>query len=373
MGQKAPRYSNNNMQHEINILYKESISLLKELIAIESFSREEAGSAAVIERFFQLRDIPVNRHMNNVWVCNLYFDTAKPTILLNSHHDTVKPNQAYTMNPFIPVERDGKLYGLGSNDAGGALVSLLAVFLHYYQQQHLSYNIIYAATAEEEISGRNGVEALIPHLPPIACGIVGEPTQMQMAIAERGLLVLDVMATGKPGHAARNEGENALYKAIKDIEWFSNYQFEKVSDLLGPVKMSVTVIETENKAHNVVPALCKFIVDIRVNECYTFEEILHTVQQHISSVATPRSVRIKSTSIPVGHSLVQSGLKLGRTCYGSPTTSDKALMPFLTLKMGPGDSARSHSADEFIYVSEIREGIELYIALLDQFIQKQPT
>ncbi|BFG70767.1 M20 family metallo-hydrolase [Sediminibacterium sp. KACHI17] len=361
------------MQSTTTILFQEAIDLLKALISQPSFSREEDRTATIIEQFFQKKQIPVNRFLNNVWVVNQYFDPVKPVLLLNSHHDTVKPNPAYTLDPFAAIEKEGKLFGLGSNDAGGALVALLAVFLYYYEQQDLPYNILFAATAEEEISGKNGIEALLPHLPNITCGIVGEPTQMQMAIAERGLLVLDVTAQGKPGHAARNEGENALYKAIKDIEWFSQYQFEKVSDLLGPVKMSVTVIETENKAHNVVPAICKFVVDVRVNELYSFEEILTTIQKNIQSTAVPRSLRIKSTAIPQDHPLVVAGTKLGRSSYGSPTTSDKALMPFLTLKMGPGDSARSHSADEFIYLTEIKEGIDLYIALIDQFMQNQTS
>lgn len=361
------------MQSTTTILFQEAIDLLKALISQPSFSREEDRTATIIEQFFQKKQIPVNRFLNNVWVVNQYFDPVKPVLLLNSHHDTVKPNPAYTLDPFAAIEKEGKLFGLGSNDAGGALLALLAVFLYYYEQQDLPYNILFAATAEEEISGKNGIEALLPHLPNITCGIVGEPTQMQMAIAERGLLVLDVTAQGKPGHAARNEGENALYKAIKDIEWFSQYQFEKVSDLLGPVKMSVTVIETENKAHNVVPAICKFVVDVRVNELYSFEEILTTIQKNIQSTAVPRSLRIKSTAIPQDHPLVVAGTKLGRSSYGSPTTSDKALMPFLTLKMGPGDSARSHSADEFIYLTEIKEGIDLYIALIDQFMQNQTS
>lgn len=359
------------MKPDIHILFHDSVQLLKALIATPSYSREEDATAKLIEQFFQHKQISVHRFLNNIWVTNRYFDSAKPVLLLNSHHDTVKPNPAYTIDPFNPIEKEGKLFGLGSNDAGGALVSLLAVFMYYYEQKELPYNILFAATAEEEVSGKNGIEALLPQLPKIDCGIVGEPTQMQMAIAERGLLVLDVTAIGKPGHAARNEGENALYKAMKDIEWFREYQFERVSNLLGPVKMSVTVIETTNKAHNVVPDLCKFVVDVRVNELYSFEEILTTIQENISSTVVPRSVRIKSTSIPEDHPLVVAGVQMGRKTYGSPTTSDKALMPFLTLKMGPGDSARSHSADEFIYLNEIKEGIELYIALLDQIMQKQ--
>lgn len=363
----------NKMGHSINILYHDSVSLLKQLIAIPSFSKEESATADAIEQFFRKKQIQPNRYLNNVWVANQYFDETKPTILLNSHHDTVKPNKAYTLDPFAPIEKEGRLFGLGSNDAGGSLVSLLAVFLYYYSRKNLAYNLVYAATAEEEISGKNGIEVLLPLLPAIDCGIVGEPTQMQMAVAERGLLVLDAVATGKPGHAARNEGDNALYKALKDIQWIQNYQFDKESDLLGQVKMTVTVIETENKAHNVVPASCNFVIDVRVNECYDFEEVISTIQSNLQSAVQPRSLRMKSSFIPLNHPLVMAGKKLGRSWYGSPTTSDKALMPFLTLKMGPGDSARSHSADEFIYLQEIKEGIELYIAILDQLILKQST
>ena len=306
--------------------------------------------------------------MNNIWAQNRHFTPGKPVLLLNSHHDTVKPNKGYTMDPFQPVVKEGRLYGLGSNDAGGSLVALLAVFLYYYHETDLNYNLIFAATAEEEISGHNGIEALIPRLGPVDCGIVGEPTQMQMAVAEKGLLVLDAVATGRAGHAAREEGENALYKAMEDIQWLKNHQFEKVSDLLGPVKTTVTVIETENKAHNVVPAHCKFVIDCRVNELYSFEEVIDTLKKGMRSDLQPRSTRLRSTAIALDHPLVQAGLSLGRTYYGSPTTSDKALMPFQTLKMGPGDSARSHTADEFIFLDEIREGIELYIQLLDQII-----
>ncbi|MCU7548087.1 M20 family metallo-hydrolase [Chitinophagaceae bacterium LB-8] len=357
------------------------ISLLKQLIALPSFSKEEENTAAAIEAFLHTFNVPSERYLNNVWAKNKYFDASKPTILLNSHHDTVKPNKGYTLDPFAPIEKDGKLFGLGSNDAGGALVSLLALFLHYYNQQELKYNLVYAATAEEEISGKNGIEALLraPEFlqsvgagaknPFVAwCAIVGEPTLMQLAVAERGLMVLDCMAQGRAGHAARNEGENAIYKALKDIEWFQSYQFPKVSDLLGPVKMSVTVIETENKAHNVVPAQCKFVVDIRVNELYTFEEVLDIIRSNVQCDAKPRSTRLRSSGIPLEHPLVQAGIKLGRTYYGSPTTSDKALMPFVALKMGPGDSARSHTADEFIYIDEIKEGIDLYIKLLNQVL-----
>lgn len=354
------------MKHES--IQSDAIGLLKELIAVPSFSREEDQTAGALCHFLGVRDIAHTRIANNVFAYNKYYDAAKPSILLNSHHDTVKPNPGYTLDPFLPLEKDGKLFGLGSNDAGGALVSLIAVFLYYYDRKDLKYNIVLAATAEEEISGRQGIELILKDLGNIAFGIVGEPTEMQMAIAEKGLLVIDCTAAGKAGHAARNEGENAIYKALKDIEWFSSFQFPRVSDLLGPVKMSVTVIGSDNKAHNVVPSQCSFTADIRVNELYSFEEIMETVKSAISSSATPRSLRMRSSLIPVNHDLVQSGIKMGRKYYGSPTTSDKALMPFPALKIGPGDSARSHTADEYIFINEIKEGIALYIQLLDQVI-----
>ena len=350
------------------ILAEEAIELLKQLIATPSFIKEESKTASVILNFLQSNNIEAHQHLNNIWACNKYFDINKPTLLLNSHHDTVKPNKGYTLNPFEPFIKNGKLYGLGSNDAGGCLVSLLATFLHFYNKQNLKYNIVFAASAEEEISGTNGIEALLPLLGNIEFGIVGEPTQMQMAIAEKGLLVLDCINYGKAGHAARNEGDNALYHAIQDIEWFKNYNFGKVSDVLGPVKMTVTSIETENKAHNVVPASCKYVVDIRVNELYTFDEILELIRKNVSCEIKPRSLRMKPSSISLSHPVVKSGFELGRTHYGSPTTSDKALMPFPTLKIGPGDSARSHTADEFIYLYEIEEGIELYIKLLEKIL-----
>lgn len=356
------------MNDQLTILQTDAVQLLKKLIATPSFSREEDQTSAILEKFFHDRNVPVNKHLYNVWAVNKHFDSSKPTLLINSHHDTVKPNSQYTKDPFTPDIEDGKLYGLGSNDAGGCLVSLIAAFLYYYDKKDLKYNLILAASAEEEISGANGIEVLLKQLGPIDCAIVGEPTKMQMAVAERGLMVLDCIAKGKAGHAARKEGDNAIYKAIKDINWFTSYQFPKVSELLGPVNMDVTVIETENKAHNVVPAQCKFVVDVRVNEYYTFEEILEEIRKNIQSEAKPRSFRLRSTSISLDHPLVKAGLNLGRTYYGSPTTSDKALMFFPSLKMGPGDSARSHTANEYIYIDEIKEGIEFYIKLLDQVL-----
>jgi len=354
---------------DIHTLQGEALQLLRQLIAIPSFSKEEDKTAALLEEYLRSKGVPVERLENNVWVKNKYFDPAKPTLLLNSHHDTVKPNKAYTLDPFTPVEKEGRLYGLGSNDAGGSLVSLIATFVYYYGQEGLSHNILLAATAEEEISGHQGIELLIPRLGKVDWGVVGEPTQMQLAVAEKGLLVLDCTVHGKAGHAARNEGENAIYKALPDIEWFRTYKFPKVSDLLGPVKTSVTVIDTDNKAHNVVPSACHFVVDVRVNELYTFEEILSIIRQHVSCDAQPRSLRMRSSSIPLDHPVVQSGIRAGRKCYGSPTTSDKALMPFPTLKTGPGDSARSHTADEYIFLDEIKEGIVGYIDLLQPILK----
>lgn len=357
----------------IHSLQKEAVELLKRLIAVPSFSKEEDGTAGLIASYLESKGVVAGRLQNNVWAKNKYFDAAKPSILLNSHHDTVKPNKAYTLDPFSPLEKDGKLFGLGSNDAGGCLVSLIATFLYFYEAQGLSYNLILTATAEEEISGHHGIELLLPSLGLIEWGIVGEPTQLQLAVAEKGLLVLDCVSHGKAGHAAREEGDNAIYKALKDIEWFRGYRAPKVSDLLGPVKMSVTVIDTDNKAHNVVPPQCHFVVDVRVNECYTFEELLAIIRGAVGCTVTPRSLRMRSSGIPMEHPVVQSGLRLGRSCYGSPTTSDKALMPFPALKTGPGDSARSHTADEYIYIAEIGQGVEGYIDLLKPVLEPPPA
>jgi len=344
--------------------YLEAIALLQQMIAIPSFSKEEEGTADCIVRFLDKKNIKTERIGNNILARNKYFSNEKKSLLLNSHHDTVKPNNNYTRDPFMPTIEDGKLYGLGSNDAGGALVSLLASFLYFYNHADLPFNIIFIASAEEEISGKNGIELAMTLTENVEVAIVGEPTQMQMAVAERGLMVVDCEAKGIAGHAARKEGENALYKAVSDIRWLQSYKFDKVSDLLGDTGMSVTVIETDNKQHNVVPASCKFVIDVRCNELYTFEEIIDLLKKNLISDVVPRSMRLRSTSIPINHSLVQAGISLGRTYYGSPTTSDKALMPFPALKMGPGDSTRSHTADEFIYLDEIKEGINLYIELI---------
>ena len=352
----------------LTILQQDAIGLLKKLIATPSFSREEEKTRDILKEFFSSKGVKASTHLNNIWARNKFFDASKPTILLNSHHDTVRPNKGYTIDPYNPIEKDGKIFGLGSNDAGGCLVSLIAVFLHYYSSQDLKYNLVIAISAEEEISGRNGIEALLPLIGTIEFGIVGEPTQMQMAVAEKGLMVLDCIAHGKAGHAAREEGDNAITHAVKDIQWFTNHHFDKISNLLGPVKMTVTVIETDNKAHNIVPSQCKFVVDTRINELYSFEEILEIVRANTTSEVQARSIRLRSSSIAMDHPLVQAGIRLGRTCYGSSTTSDKALMHFPALKIGPGDSARSHTADEYIYIKEIEEGVELYTLLLNQLL-----
>lgn len=349
-------------------LYNDAVELLKQLISTPSFSKEENDTAEILMSFFEKHRVEYARVGNNIYAKNKYYDVNKPSVLLNSHHDTVKPNKGYTMDPFTPVVKDGKLFGLGSNDAGGCLVSLIATFLHFYNVQNTKYNVVFAASAEEEISGVNGIELVLPYLGNINFGIVGEPTKLEMAVAERGLMVIDCTAPGRAGHAARKEGENALYNAMDDINWIRNYHFEKVSPLLGESRLTVTVIETENKQHNVVPAQCKFVIDVRVNELYTFDEILEALKVNLKSQFKPRTTRMKSTSIALDHPLVKAGMALGKGYYGSPTTSDKALMPFPTLKMGPGDSARSHTADEFIYLDEIKDGIETYIKMVQQIV-----
>ena len=349
----------------ITQLSEEAIELLIQLIQTQSFSREEAGTADILERFLTQYTIPAQRRGNNVWAVNNNFDPQKPTVLLNSHHDTVKPGVAWTYPPFGATLEGDKLTGLGSNDAGASAVSLLATFRYFYNRP-AAFNLICAITAEEEISGANGIKSILPELGKIDLGIVGEPTGMNAAIAEKGLLVLDGVARGRSGHAARNEGDNALYKALDDIAWLRNYQFPEVSELLGPVKMTVTQIAAGTQ-HNVVPDECRYVVDIRTNERYTNEEILTTVQTHVQAEITPRSTHLQSSGIPLNHPIVRKAVTMGKTTYGSPTLSDQALMRFDTLKMGPGDSARSHAPDEYILLSEIRSGIADYIKLLTDF------
>lgn len=348
-------------------LKKDAIELLKSLIRIESLSKQEDKTANLINQFLEDRGIKTHRKKNNVWAFNKYFDPKKPTVLLNSHHDTVKPNPGYTNDPFDPMVKDGKLFGLGSNDAGGCLVSLISTFYYFYEEKNLKYNFVIAATAEEEISGFDGLELVYPELGPIDFAIVGEPTLMDIAVAEKGLMVLDCTAKGKAGHAAREEGDNAIYKAIKDIEWIRNYKFEKVSPHLGPMKMSVTIINAGYQ-HNVVPETCNFTIDVRITEMYKNEDILKIIEDNIQSEVTPRSVRLRPSFIDPNHALVHAAIKHGAKTYGSPTTSDQALIPVPSVKMGPGNSSRSHSANEFIWVSEIQEGIDKYIAVLSELV-----
>ncbi len=351
-------------QRSIEQLTTEAIQLLKKLISTPSFSKEENQTADLIENYLQSNNIKTFRQINNIWAFSENFDNQLPTILLNSHHDTVKPNRSYTLDPFSPIEQDGKLYGLGSNDAGGALVSLIATFLYYNQVENKPFNLIIAPTAEEEISGSDGVELVLPQFGKIDLAIVGEPTQMQLAVAEKGLMVVDCTVKGRAGHAARNEGENAIYKALKDIDWFRNYKFPRISEMLGEVKMTVTIINAGSQ-HNVVPDICTFTVDIRPTDIYKNAEILDVIKQNVGCEVKERSIRLNASSIPLSHPIVQQGIRLGRQHYCSPTTSDQALMPFDSIKIGPGDSARSHTADEYIYLDEVREGIMLYIKLLD--------
>lgn len=353
----------------IETLTQEAIALLKALIESPSFSSEEAQTALLIEKWFIQNDIPFKRENNNIWAFNEHFDANKPTLLLNSHHDTVKPNQGYTNNPFEAIVKDGKLFGLGSNDAGGCLVSLLATFVHFYSNENLPYNIVMVASAEEESSGKNGLNSVLKQLPELECAIVGEPTLMQLAVAEKGLLVLDVIVKGTASHAAHNNPDNPIYNAMSVIEWFKTFQFEKISDVLGPVKMTVTQV-TAGKQHNVVPAECHLVVDIRVNDCYNNTEILETVRKHLTAEINPRSMHLNASSIPLNHGLVQAGIALGRTTYGSPTLSDQSVLSCKSLKLGPGETLRSHSADEFIFINEIEEGIQLYIKILTDFFKQ---
>ena len=341
----------------------DAIALLQQLIAIQSYSKEESTAADFLERYIEIKGYVVSRKENNVWMLSPGFEPKRPTILLNSHIDTVKPVAGWTRDPFSPVIEDGKLFGLGSNDAGASVVSLLHAFFYLTQkQQH--YNLIFAASGEEEISGENGIESLLQELPKIDFAIVGEPTGMNLAVAEKGLMVLDCIVIGLAGHAARNEGDNAIYKALPAIEWFKNYEFEKKSELLGAVKMTVTQINAGTQ-HNVVPDTCSFVVDVRSNEMYSNQEILDEIRKFIDCDVQLRTTRLSSTATPINHPIVNRGIELNRSVFGSPTLSDQALMTFPSLKMGPGESFRSHTADEYILLDEIGVAIEIYIQLLD--------
>lgn len=345
----------------------EAIELLTQLIGTPSISRKEDKTADLISDFLTKRGIQVNRKFNNIWAVNANHSGKKdPTILLNSHHDTIKPGENWATDPFSAWREEDKIIGLGSNDAGASAVSLISTFIYLSRLPRLRYKLILTITAEEEISGERGVKAVLPELGSIDWGIVGEPTRMQVAVAEKGLIVLDCMAHGKSGHAARDEGVNALYIALDDIHWLRKYKFEKVSDLLGPLKLTVTQIQGGIQ-HNVVPDLCSFVVDIRTNDLYSNEEVITLIREEISSEISPRSYHLNSSRIDPEHPIVKKAQALGRKIFGSPTLSDQSVMSFPTIKMGPGDSLRSHAPNEYILSSEIEEGIDLYIRLLENF------
>jgi acetylornithine deacetylase len=353
---------------KIEKLTENAISLLKNLIEIPSFSSEEENTAKLIEGWFIENKISFKRTKNNIWATNKYFDKSKPTLLLNSHHDTVKPNSAYTKDPFKAIVEDGKLYGLGSNDAGGCLVSLIATFTNFYAQENLNYNLVIVASAEEENSGSNGLNSMLSIIPHIDVAIVGEPTLMNLAVAEKGLVVFDAVVEGTPSHAAHPNNNNAIYNTIAVLQWFKDFKFEKTSVALGVVKMTVTQIAAGSQ-HNVVPAHVDLVVDVRVNDAYSNQEIAAILQEKAPCTKiTPRSLRLNSSAIPINHDLVKAGIAMGRQTYGSPTLSDQAVLSCASLKLGPGDSRRSHSADEFIYIHEIEEGIQLYVDLLNKVI-----
>lgn len=351
------------------LLKKQAVDLLKDLISTQSFSSEEEGTAALIIAWLESHQISYKRQKNNIYAFNKYYQEGKPLLLLNSHHDTVKPNTAYTRDPFSPDVEGDVLYGLGSNDAGGCLVSLLATFAYFYDKKDLNHNIVIIASAEEENSGPNGLNSMMETLPKIDVAIVGEPTLMDLAIAEKGLVVFDAEVSGTPSHAAHPNSNNAIYNTISVLEWFKNYKFEKESEQLGPVKLTVTQINAGHQ-HNVVPAHVNLVIDVRVNDCYTNQEIEQILTQNAPCKIKARSLRLNSSRIDPDHPLVKSGKALGRGTYGSPTLSDQAALYCQSVKLGPGDSRRSHSADEFIYISEIEEGIDIYIALLEGFLLK---
>jgi len=352
----------------VETITSSAIDLLKKLIKTPSFSSEEEQTATHIENWLEVHGIQYKRTNNNVWALNKYFDENKPTLLLNSHHDTVKPNNGYQKNPFKAIVEEGRLYGLGSNDAGGCLVSLMATFVYFYEQANLKYNLVLVASAEEENSGDNGLNSMLSVIPHIDVAIVGEPTLMHLAVAEKGLVVFDALVKGTPSHAAHPNHNNPIYKLSNVLKWFENFSFEKKSDVLEEVKMTVTQINA-GKQHNAVPSEVSMVIDVRVNDCYNNQEIADIlILSSPCDAMVPRSLRLNSSLIPIDHELVQAGISLGRTTYGSPTLSDQAVLTCLSLKLGPGDSTRSHSADEFIYLDEIEEGIRIYIELLEKVL-----
>ena len=347
--------------------FQETLSLLKALIGTPSFSGEESFTATLIQCFLQNRGVETHRKLHNIWAFNKFYDPGKPTILLNSHHDTVKPNIGYTNDPFRPMVIGDKLYGLGSNDAGGSLVTLLATFLHFYERLNLPYNLCYAATAEKETSGENGLKLVLPDLGPLDFAIVGEPTLMNLAAAEQGLMVLDCTVTERSRHAARDEGDSAIYQTLKDIEWFSTFTFPKVSATLGLVKMSVTTVNASGR-HLVAPGACSFTVDIRITDAYSRDEVLAVVRQHVNCTVEPRDVYLRPSIIDIDHPVILTAMTLGCKTYVSPETPDQALLNIPSVKLGPGDSARSHMPDEYIFISEIQHGIKIYIQILENII-----
>ncbi len=344
-------------------LTAEAVRLLEDLIRIPSISREETKIADFIEEFTTQKGLNPQRHGNNIWCQTDEMKASRPTLLLNAHIDTVKPVDGWQRSPFSPQTEGDKLYGLGSNDCGGGLVALLQVFQALRNNPNIPYNLVWLASCDDEVSGRNGIESVWPLLPPFDCAIVGEPTGMKPAIAEKGLMVLDVTAHGQAGHAARDEGVNAIYKAMDDMEWFRTHQFSRVSPLLGAVKMSVTIIQAGTQ-HNVVPDKCTFTVDVRSNECYTNHELLEEIKNSVTSDVKERSTRLNSSRISPEHPLAKRAIAICGEPFGSPTLSDQALMPWSSLKLGPGESSRSHTADEYIRISEIADSIGKYIAII---------
>jgi len=341
----------------------DAMQLLKKLIATPSVSRNEKDAADIMEQTIRSYGFEPQREANNLWIIDPHYDESRPTLLLNAHIDTVKPVASWSRDPFSPDVEDGVLYGLGSNDCGGGLCSLLQIF-RMLTEKPQSYNLIYLASAEEEVSGKDGITRALPLLPHIDLAIVGEPTGMNPAVAEKGLMVLDVIAHGKSGHAARNEGVNAIYEALDDMRWIRDYKFEKVSEFLGPTKMTLTVVNAGTQ-HNVIPDKCTMLVDIRTNEFYDNEEVYEFIRQHLKSEVKAHSFRLKSSRIDPEHPLIRKCIAMGMKPFGSPTLSDQALMHFPSFKLGPGESSRSHSANEFIRISEIRDAIAKYETLLD--------
>ena len=341
----------------------DAVELLKKLIATPSVSRNEKDAADIMEQTIRSYGFEPQREANNIWIIDPHYDESRPTLLLNAHIDTVKPVASWTRDPFSPDVEDGVLYGLGSNDCGGGLCSLLQIF-RMLTEKPQQYNLIYLASAEEEVSGKDGITRALPLLPHIDLAIVGEPTGMNPAVAEKGLMVLDVIAHGKSGHAARNEGVNAIYEALDDMRWIRDYKFEKVSEFLGPTKMTLTVVNAGTQ-HNVIPDKCTMLVDIRTNEFYDNEEVFEFISQHLKSEVKAHSFRLKSSRIDPEHPLIKKCIAMGMKPFGSPTLSDQALMHFPSFKLGPGESSRSHSANEFIRISEIRDAIAKYETLLD--------